>query len=380
MTRPPGGSGARAAIIATAAIFGLTYGLSAPLIALDLDAAGLGEAWIGLNAAMHAVGVLLVAPVLPGLAARIGPRRLALAALGIAALVLALFPAAPSVWLWFPLRLVLGAASDTLFVVSETWLNGITDEGSRARTMATYTAALSLGFALGPALLAVVGAGTALPYLLGAAITLLALGVTAASRVAVVPIERPAPGATLRSVLLLAPVALTATALNAGIETAGLTFLPLYAIGLGWTETGATLLISTLMLGAVLLQLPIGWLGDRMDRHRLVVVLGAVSALGALMWPLVLGLPWIAYPMLFVWGGAFVGIYTMMITIVGSRFGGSQLVAIYAMMSVAWGVGALVGPPLGGAAMHLNDHGLPLVAALACGAFAVFALRRGRSA
>lgn len=56
-------------------------------------------------------------------------------------------------------------------------------------------------------------------------------------------------------VLLLAPVALTATALNAGIETAGSTFLPLYAISLGWTETGATLLISTLMPGAVLLPL-----------------------------------------------------------------------------------------------------------------------------
>lgn len=380
MTRATHGLSARAAIIVTAAIFGLTYGLSAPLIALDLAAAGLGEAWIGLNAAMHAVGVLAVAPLLPGLSARIGPRRLALAALGLAALMLVLFPAAPSVWLWFPLRLVLGAASDTLFVVSETWLNGLTEEGSRARTMATYTAALSLGFALGPAILAVTGAGTAMPYLLGAAIALAALGVTAVARVAAVPIERPQPGTTLRNVMLLAPVALTATALNAGLETAGLAFLPLYAIGLGWTESSAALLISMLMLGAVLLQLPIGWLGDRMDRHRLVVLLAAISALGAVLWPFVLALPLIAYPMLFVWGGVFVGIYTMMITIVGSRFAGGQLVAIYAMMSVAWGVGALVGPPVGGAAMHLHDHGLPLAAALACAAFAVFALRRGRSA
>ncbi len=51
------------AVIAAAAIFGLTYGLSAPLIAVDLAARGAGEFLIGLNAAMHAVGVLSIAPV-----------------------------------------------------------------------------------------------------------------------------------------------------------------------------------------------------------------------------------------------------------------------------------------------------------------------------
>jgi hypothetical protein len=63
-----------AAVIATASIFGLTYSLTAPLIALQLAQRGYGEFYIGLNAAMHAVGVLLIAPVLPGLAVRFGAR------------------------------------------------------------------------------------------------------------------------------------------------------------------------------------------------------------------------------------------------------------------------------------------------------------------
>jgi len=48
-----------AAVIATASIFGLTYSLTAPLIALQLAQRGYGEFYIGLNAAMHAAGVLL---------------------------------------------------------------------------------------------------------------------------------------------------------------------------------------------------------------------------------------------------------------------------------------------------------------------------------
>jgi len=364
----------RVVVILTAAIFGLTYGLSAPLIALRLDDAGFGETLIGLNAAMHALGVLLVAPILPGLAARLGMARLALLALGLAALLLALFPAMPTVWLWFPLRLGLGIASETLFVVSETWVNQITTEDARARSMAAYTASLSLGFALGPVVLTFSSSAGAPPFLLGSLIALAAAALLLLMRPQPAVIEH-APPLNPRRALSLAPMAIAATALNAALETAGLSLLALYAMGQGWAERPATLLISTLMTGAIVLQLPIGWLGDRFDRRRLAVILTFVSAAGAGLWPLVLSEPWLAYPLLFLWGGAFVGIYTLMITILGSRFRGGELVGLYAILSVAWGIGALLGPPLGGAAMEATTHGLPVFAAAGCTALALFLIR-----
>jgi MFS family permease len=127
------------------------------------------------------------------------------------------------------------------------------------------------------------------------------------------------------------------------------------------------------MFGAILLQLPIGWLGDRMDRRRLAIILGLVATGGALVWPLVLNHPWIAYPVLFFWGGVFVGIYTLMMAIVGSRFQGADLVGIYAVMGLVWGVGALLGPALAGISMDLLPHGLPIFAALATLAFTIYA-------
>ncbi|HEX6210557.1 MAG TPA: MFS transporter, partial [Methylomirabilota bacterium] len=173
--------------------------------------------------------------------------------------------------------------------------------------------------------------------------------------------------------LWLEPVAIAAEALNAGIETAGLSFLPLYAVGQGWTEQGATRLISCLMFGAIVLQLPIGWLGDRMDRRRLAIILALAAVGGALLWLLVLHDPWLAYPMLFLWGGVFVGIYTVMMALVGSRFQSADLIGIYTVMGLTWGVGALLGPALAGLSMDVLPHGLPVFAALACLAFAVYA-------
>jgi Na+/melibiose symporter-like transporter len=104
-----------AAVIAAATIFGLTYSLSAPLIALDLDARGYSETFIGFNSAMHAAGVLLIAPFMPWLAARLSARQLTFWALVLSATVLALFPLAPSVYWWFPLRALRGVGAEVLF-------------------------------------------------------------------------------------------------------------------------------------------------------------------------------------------------------------------------------------------------------------------------
>jgi len=56
-----------------------------------------------------------------------------IAALALAGVVLGLFPALPGIWLWFPMRFLLGAASEVLFVLSETWVNQLSDEKTRAR-------------------------------------------------------------------------------------------------------------------------------------------------------------------------------------------------------------------------------------------------------
>lgn len=359
------GGRTRAGLIATAAAFGLTYGLSAPLIALELDARGVSNLLIGANAAMHAIGVLIIAPQLPHLVARLGLSRTAKLALVLAALLLAVFPFAIFLAAWFILRLGLGMASESLFVISESWLSVTTDDRSRARTMGIYVAAMSGGIALGPAILAVAGRSGTLPFFIGALLALVALAILVVTRPQEKPMPAPERGG-MHEYFAMAPVAVAASALNAAIESAGLAFLPLYAIDLGWTESQATLLLTTLLVGAILMQLPVGWLGDRFSRNGLVQAFALISGLGALAWPMAMTHPWLAWPLLFLWGGCFVGIYTLVLTNVGQRFNGSELAGIFSAMSVAWGIGALTGPALAGAVMHFTGHGLPLMAAAMC--------------
>ncbi|UXS43001.1 MFS transporter (plasmid) [Agrobacterium tumefaciens] len=363
-----------AIVILTAAIFGLTYGLSAPLIALELAEAGYTETLIGANGAMYAIGVLLAAPYLPRLSQRLGFSRLAKGALVASGGLFALFPLAPFLWIWFPLRAALGAASETIFVVSETWINQIADDRNRGQLIAIYVTALSCGTALGPAILALVGREESLAFMIGAAIALVACVILILGRPRATKPVGEGAGNPYRF-LKLVPVAVASSILNAALEAAGLSLLPLYAVNLGWEEHSAMLLLTVLLIGSILLQLPIGWLGDRMDRRQLIITLGIISAVGALMWPVAFSHPWLAYPLLFLWGGAFVGIYTTTVVMLGDDYKGRDLLSVYALLSMAWGIGALVGPLVGGLAMEGTPHGLPFFAAVACGGFALFAWR-----
>ncbi|WP_333681412.1 MFS transporter [Dyella sp.] len=366
------------AVIATATIFGLSYSLSAPLIAVSLAARGYSDRFIGINAAMHAVGVLAIAPCMPALAGRLGARRVAILALVVTALTLAAFPFVTAVGWWFPLRVLLGAAAEALFVMSETWANSLSADEARGRTMAMYTASLSLGMVLGPATLAWLGINRD-GYFLAGCLSLFAVAFIA-GRWVVAPASIRPESAHPMTYVRMAPVAMATTALNAGVETAGLSFIGLYAAAQGWTNDQAMRLISTLMFGAIVLQLPIGWLADRFPKRKLAMVLAWISAAGALCWPFVLGHALLAFGIVFCWGGVFVGIYTVMLAMVGERFAGASLVGIYAVMGLAWGAGALAGPTLAGLSMGASARfGFPALISLACAGFAVF-LSRSRSA
>jgi MFS family permease len=320
-----------------------------------------------------------VAPVLPRLVARFGLRAMVLSALVTAGLTLAVFPFVPWTALWFPLRFLLGGAATVLFTASDTWVTRLCHEKGRGRTMAIYSSSLSLGFALGPMIVAFTGFGDATPYLVGAALVLTASLVTLSPGLIVPAFERTRSAGSLRF-FRRAPIAMLAVLLNAGLQVGGLSFLPLYAIAEGWTKSAASVLASILLLGAILLQFPIGWLADKMDRRRLMTGLGLVCGLVALTWPLIFHIHWLVFGVVFVWGGLIVGIYTVMQALVGSRFQGSDLVGVYAAIGITWGIGGLFGPPLLGAAMGLIANGFPFMTGAMCLAFAGFlALTRSKA-
>ena len=122
-----------------------------------------------------------------------------------------------------------------------------------------------------------------------------------------------------------------------------------------------------------------------MSRLAALRLCGVVGLTGALLLASVPASPAVLFGLLFVWGGIASGIYAVALSMAGDRFRGAELVSVNAAMIIAYGIGALVGPALGGAAMEMrNPQGLLwLFVALFAGLLATSLLvtparRRGR--
>jgi MFS family permease len=124
---------------------------------------------------MLPLGLVLSAPFVPSLAARLGPWRFAVGCIAVTAILLALFKIWDSLGAWFVLRFLLRMAEGGLFAISEVWINQLASGRNRGRVIAVYASLLSLGFATGPFLLPTTGTEGWPPFLVAIAFTLAGL-------------------------------------------------------------------------------------------------------------------------------------------------------------------------------------------------------------
>jgi MFS family permease len=370
-------------IAAYACIFanGCGMGLSLPLLSLIMERNGVPATVIGLNAAAGSLAMMAVTPFISGWAARFGAIPFLLACYVTVAVCLLGFRATDSLAFWFALRILMNAGLQGLFLISELWINQISPESMRGRLVAIYAALVSMGFAIGPIIIQVLGTRGWEPFIAGAALMLAAAIPLWLARHAVPPITA-APASAMAGYFFKAPSATYAVLAYGAIEMAAASFLTIYGVRQGATEASATLLITAWGLGNFLLQFGIGWISDLVDRRAVLIGCGVAGVIGALALPFVVMSPdWTlmfpAFVLVFLWGGAVAGLYTVGLAHLGSKFQGSHLAAANAAFSFLYGVGTLSGPALGGAAMDAwNPHGFTLALAGIAGLYVILAVWR----
>lgn len=368
---------ALAGIIAAVSVYAIAQGLTYPLLSFVLARQGDSPALIGLSAAMTPIGFICCAPLVPRITHRFGPVPTVLASATLGGMILFLIGLTrDATAFWFPLRFLLGAAVLPLYIVSEVWIIELAPAALRGRILGIYTSIISAGFAVGPFSLALVGTEGWPPFVVGVAAFFgcgCCLLLTRSRLPGGKPEEKPA---SLRSFLALAPVMLFAVFVTAVLEQVSLSLLPVYGLGHGIGEAEMSVLIGVLVAGNIALQIPLGLAAERWSARAMLAAVAAAAAIGALLIPLLIETPLI-WPLIFLWGAASFGIYTVTLVSFGEQFSGSALVAGNAAFAVMWGLGGILGPSVTGTIMNaLGVEALPLVLALVCAV--LVAVRLGR--
>lgn len=358
-------------VIATVSVFAIAQGLSYPLLSFILQRQGVSPAMIGLSAAMTPIGFILSSPLIPALARRFGAGRTALTCAALSAVVLALIGWTQNVYLWFPLRFLIGVVTNPLYVLSEIWVIALAPPARRGRVMGVYSTIISAGFAAGPLCLLAVGTEGWPPFLVGISAFVLC-GVCLASVLPRLPkVDEAGHRVSVLGFVPLAWLLLFAVVVAAGFEQAALALLPVYGTYHGIAEARMSALLSVMIAGNIAMQVPLGLLAEKLTARSVRLVCIAITILGCMLLPLLMETPAI-WPMIFVWGAVSYGIYTMSIIELGERFTGSTLIAGNAAFSLMWGVGGISMPPLAGSAMDvLGPGGLPVTLGLLCLVLAV---------
>ncbi|WP_420452574.1 MFS transporter [Ilumatobacter sp.] len=245
---------------------------------------------------------------------------------------------------WTLMRFVFGFCMAGLYVVIESWLSGITDSTNRGRTMAVYMIVSTGGLGVGQFLIAVADPNGFRLFVLSSVLVSMSLvPITLASATAAPVVTTPSK-VSVRDLLGYVPTGVVgsfATGVTAGVLL-GLGAVYATAIGLSLQRTAFFLIAPT--IGAIVLQLPIGRLSDRVPR-RTVLFGVAIAGAGVCASLLIVPERSVLVPLLMVGlGGTLYPLYSLVVSYAldwtppGSEVGASgTLIRIN-------GAGALTGP------------------------------------
>jgi MFS family permease len=341
------------AAIATISSVGVAIGLGIPLLSVILESRGHSATMIGLNAAVAGIASIVAAPFAAPIAARFGVVPTLLGMLLIGGFSFVGFHFFTDFWMWVVLRVFLHFALTMLFILSEYWINAAAPPEKRGLVLGIYATVLSVGFALGPWLFSRIGSVGIMPFAVGFGIIIFAmLPVLFAWKES--PDFHEEEHVPFAPFIWAVPTATAAVFVFGAVETGGFALFPVFGSRVGYSEANAALLLTTIGLGNVLLQIPIGLLSDHVnDRRKILLVCALIGFAGMCVLPFIYSNWYLVAALLFVWGGVVAGLYTVGLAHLGSQLTGRELASANAAFVFCYAVGMLVGPQAVGIGMDL---------------------------
>jgi UMF2 family putative MFS family transporter len=341
-------------------LWAFSFGVSASLAPLWMQAAGCSDTVIGLNTSAYYLGIALAAGAVPPLLRRWGGGLLLLG-MAASALTAAAFPLADSLAGWFAWRALNGVAGAASLIPLETFVNRQSPPGQRGQTFGCYAFCVALGMALGTlAGLQTYATAPRAAFLSGGATALLGGVVVLAWRPRFPESAAEGPG---RAPLDFAGNFLSfGSAWSQGFLEGGMVgLLPIYLLSAGLSREAVSWLMSGLMVGVILAQVPVGWLADRLGAAAVLAGCNVVALLGIACMLFPGGVGWLAL-WLFAVGACSGAFYPLGLARLGERVPPTGLARANAWFLAINCLGSLIGPAVAGAAMDLFGRGALFVA------------------
>ncbi|MFK7874435.1 MAG: MFS transporter [Paracoccaceae bacterium] len=329
----------------------LGNGMHFTLVGLRGDIEDFSAGSLAIVTSAYFGGFLLGARSTPKLIQRVGHIRVFAAvgsflSAGLIALPLWVDPLA-----WTVLRVMIGFCMAGIYVTAESWLNAEATNENRGTILSIYMIAQTLGMISAQGLLTFGDASTSSLFIVASILISISFGPILLS-VSPNPAVEMSRTMELKDLLRAAPLGTVGVFFLGTIFATQAGMGPVFASQIGLTAQQVSLFMAMLFIGPLLLQVPIGWISDRVDRRHVIFVTSALGAVFCLF-------GWSAnedhgnlFLIAFLVGGVTMPLYALLLAYANDAIQREDMPAASGALVLTFGFGAILGPLAAGFAMQ----------------------------
>ena len=351
-------------------------GLQGTLLGVRAGLEGFPAAATGLIMSGYYVGFVLGSLYAPRAVRNVGHVRVFAAFASLASIAVLLHTVFTDPVSWTIVRIVTGLGYAGMYVVAESWLNDASDNENRGKALSVYVIVQMIGIVVAQGAL---GFGDPAGYELFVLISVLVSISFAPILLSVSPAphyEATKP-MTLRELFRVSPLGFVGSVALGAIFSALFGMASVYGTQSGLTLNQIATFVAAIYVGGMLLQFPIGWASDRMDRRVLIVGVTALSAVACAVAIMFGDDPTIVIAMAFLIGGTANPLYSLLIAHANDYLDHEDMAAASSGLVFIGGVGAVSGPVLVGQMMDfMGPAGIYLYIGVIMAGVSVYGLYR----
>ncbi|SEN32653.1 Predicted arabinose efflux permease, MFS family [Paracoccus alcaliphilus] len=327
-------------------------GMQGTLLGIRGDIEGIPTFEMSVVMAGYYGGFLLGSLTVPGMIKTVGHVRVFAALGSLISAILIVFAVWPNWMFWTVLRFLIGFCFCGVYVTAESWLNAGSTNETRGQALSVYMIMQMLGIVSAQFLLNVSDPAGFLLFVIPSVLVSLAF----------TPIllnAQPAPEfdtiqrMSFRELYHASPLGCVGIFLMGGVFAALAGMSSVWAAAVGMSVAEISLFVAGIYAGGLVMQYPVGWISDRYDRRKLVLLLGGFGVL-TVVW-VVVAQPGVAGLVVagLLMGGMANPIYALLLAYTNDYLDQSDMAAASAGLLFIYGVGSMGGPLITGWLMNV---------------------------
>ncbi len=325
-------------------------GLQGTLLGLRGEAEGFSTFELSVVMSAYFVGFLFASRMVPEMLRKVGHVRVFAALGSTISAVLIMYPALTEPWAWTIGRVAIGYCFCGVYITAESWLNDASTNETRGKSLSLYMIVQMAGIVLAQYILVLGDIRGFILFIIPSILVSLAFAPILLSVGNAPKFETTKP-LSIKRLVTASPLACVGMFALGGVFAAQFGMSAVYGSRAGFSVAQISLMISVTYITALILQYPVGWVSDRMDRRILIIVLAVVGGLGAMLsfvMPQLTDQPATLYIFVLVSaatvGGASNPLYALLIAYANDYLEREDMAAASGGLLFINGLGAIMGP------------------------------------